>query len=114
MTLRALSLILPLILSAPSLAAELELRRTGSSYDKGDPIWLLQLRDGGHVQQQWQAVASAKRHQQLDRRWSPGNGSPLPKGTYRVGAPEPWGQNRSPQFLCKLLPKSPPGDPMVV
>ena len=91
MALRALSLILPLILSAPSLAAELELRRTGSSYDNGDPIWLLQLRDGGQVQQQWQAVASAKRHQQLDRRWSPGNGSPLPKGTYRVGEPEPWG-----------------------
>ena len=91
MSLRALTLILPLILSAPTLAAELELRRTGSSYDNGDPIWMLQLRDGGHVREQWQAVASAKRHQQLDRRWSPGNGSPLPKGTYRVGAPEPWG-----------------------
>ena len=91
MTLRALTLMLPLILSAPSLAAELELRRSGSSYVNGDPIWVLQLRDGGQVQQQWQAVASAKRHQQLDRRWSPGNGSPLPKGTYRVGAPEPWG-----------------------
>ena len=91
MNLRPLALLLPLMLSAPAIAAELELRRSGSSYANGDPIWTLQLRDGAVIRDQWQAVASAKRHQQLDRRWSPGNGSPLPKGTYRVGPAEPWG-----------------------
>jgi len=91
MNLRPLALMLPLMLSAPAIAAELELRRSGSSYANGDPIWALQLRDGAVIRDQWQAVASAQRHQQLDRRWSPGNGSPLPKGTYRVGPPEPWG-----------------------
>ena len=91
MNLRPLALLLPLMLCAPAIAAELELRRSGSSYANGDPIWTLQLRDGAVIRDQWQAVASAKRHQQLDRRWSPGNGSPLPKGTYRVGPAEPWG-----------------------
>ena len=91
MNLRPLALLLPLMLCAPAIAAELELRRSGSSYANGDPIWTLQLRDGAVIRDQWQAVASAQRPQQLDRRWSPGNGSPLPKGTYRVGPPEPWG-----------------------
>ena len=46
MNLRPLALMLPLMLSAPAIAAELELRRSGSSYANGDPIWTLQLRDG--------------------------------------------------------------------
>ena len=31
--------------------------------------------------------------QTADRLWSPGNASPLPAGTYRLGAPEPWGDD---------------------
>ena len=73
--------------------ASLELKRTTTTYPNGDPIWQLQLIEAGRVLQSWQAVASAKQHQTLDRRWSPGNGSPLPKGSYRLGQPEPWGQD---------------------
>ena len=69
------------------------LQRTSENNANGDPIWSLKLQQNGQSLQRWQAVASAKRHQQLDRRWSPGNGSPLPKGNYRLGAPEPWGND---------------------
>ncbi len=69
------------------------LRRTSDNNANGDPLWSLQLQQNGQSLQRWQAVASAKRHQQLDRRWSPDNGSPLPKGNYRLGAPEPWGHD---------------------
>jgi hypothetical protein len=65
----------------------------------------LQLVEAGRVLQSWQAVASAKAHQNLDRRWSPGNGSPLPKGSYRLGQPEPWGQDLWMQ-LDPLFPTS--------
>ena len=73
--------------------ANLQLKRTSGTYANGDPIWQLQLIEAGRVLQSWKAVASAKAHQNLDRRWSPGNGSPLPKGNYRLGQPEPWGQD---------------------
>ena len=73
--------------------ASLQLKRTSGTYANGDPIWQVQLLQQGQVLQRWKAVASAKQHQNLDRRWSPGNGSPLPKGTYRLGQPEPWGQD---------------------
>ena len=85
--------------------ANLQLKRTGSTYANGDPIWQLQLIEAGRVIQSWQAVASAKAHQNLDRRWSPGNGSPLPKGNYRLGQPEPWGQDLWMQ-LDPLFPTS--------
>ena len=58
--------------------ADLQLKRTSATYPNGDPIWQLQLVEAGRVLQSWQAVASANAHQNLDRRWSPGNGSPLP------------------------------------
>jgi hypothetical protein len=73
--------------------ANLELKRTNNNYDNGDPIWQLQLIEAGRVVQSWKAAAGAKQHQNLDRRWSPGNSSPLPKGNYRLGEPEPWGQD---------------------
>ena len=86
-------------------AANLQLKRTSATYANGDPIWQLELIDSGRVIKSWKAVASAKQHQQLDRRWSPGNGSPLPKGNYRLGPPEPWGQDLWMQ-LDPLFPTS--------
>ena len=88
-----LALTLPVVVQAAANAAELELRRSGRNDNQGAPIWILQLRAEGSIRQQWPASASAAAHQQLDRRWSPGNGSPLPKGRYRVGPPEPWGSD---------------------
>ncbi|MFZ9149127.1 hypothetical protein [Vulcanococcus sp.] len=73
--------------------ASLQLRRSSASFANGDPVWQLQLRQNGKVLKSWRAAASAKQHQGLDRRWSPGNGSPLPRGLYRLGQPEPWGRD---------------------
>ena len=39
--------------------ANLQLKRTGSTYANGDPIWQLQLIEAGRVIQSWKAVASA-------------------------------------------------------
>ena len=40
--------------------------------------------------------------QGLDRRWSPGNGAPLPVCEYNLAPPEPWGEdiwvNLTPRF----------------
>ena len=74
-------------------AAMLTLERTKSTYPNGDPIWLLKLMDGNKQVASWQAASGASNRQRLDRRWSPGNGSPLPPGSYRLGLPEPLGQD---------------------
>ena len=88
-----LALVLPVALQAGAHAAELELRRSGRNDAQGTPLWIVQLKAEGRIRQQWPATASAAVHQQLDRRWSPGNGSPLPKGRYKLGQPEPWGSD---------------------
>ena len=74
-------------------AAILTLERTKDTYRNGDPVWLLKLTHGPKQVASWQAAAGSSNRQQLDRRWSPGNGSPLPPGTYRLGSPEPHGQD---------------------
>ena len=74
-------------------AAILTLERTKDTYRNGDPVWLLKLADGPKQVASWQAVSGASNRQRLDRRWSPGNGSPLPPGSYRLGTPEPLGQD---------------------
>lgn len=94
---RFLGVFSALILSASTGAwaaeAGLVLKRTSATFTNGDPLWQLQLIRAGKVLKSWNAAASAKGHQGLDRLWTPGNGSPLPRGVYRVGAPEPWGRD---------------------
>lgn len=83
------------LLPTASAASEatLVLKRSSASFPNGDPRWQLQLMREGKVLQSWTAAASARRHQALDRLWTPGNGSPLPQGSYRLGRPEPWGRD---------------------
>ncbi len=78
---------------AAHAAAILTLERTKDTYRNGDPVWLLKLMDGPKQVASWKAASGSSHRQKLDRRWSPGNGSPLPKGTYRLGTPEPHGQD---------------------
>ena len=64
--------------------------------------WVLELFKGQQLLAQWPAVSGYDSKQTADRRWSPGNGAPLPIGTYALGQPEPWGTdlwlNLEPQF----------------
>jgi len=89
------AVLIGLALLPPAAAAEalLTLERGRASFATGDPIWLLKLMDGPKLVRTWQAASGAANRQQLDRRWSPGNGAPLPPGSYRLGTPEPWGQD---------------------
>lgn len=82
-------------LAIPISAGEaiLKFHRTEENFANGDPIWRLELQQKGETILSWKAAASSKRHQQLDRRWAPGNGAPLPQGTYQVGKPEKWGND---------------------
>jgi hypothetical protein len=73
--------------------ATLVLRPGAARFASGDPIWWLELRQGSQQLARWAAATGLKQRQQADRRWSPGNGAPLPPGTYRVGRPEPWGRD---------------------
>jgi len=74
-------------------AAELQLRPSAQRFASGDPIWWLELRHGDHRLGRWAAATGLKASQVADRRWTPGNGAPLPPGVYRVGRPEPWGRD---------------------
>jgi len=73
--------------------AELLLRPSGERFATGDPIWWLELHQGGRQLGRWAAATGLKDKQSADRLWSPGNGAPLPAGRYRVGRPEPWGRD---------------------
>ena len=85
-----------------SAPVELRLRPSGVRFGSGDPIWWLELHQGGLRLLRWQVASGLSSQQNADRRWSPGNGSPLPVGLYRVGRPEPWGRDLwidlAPQF----------------
>lgn len=87
-------LMLPL-LTGPVIAAEnqLLLRPSQERFASGDRIWWLEWRQGKRLMQRWAAASGAGQSQGLDRRWSPGNGAPLPAGTYALGRPEPWGRD---------------------
>jgi hypothetical protein len=89
----AVLLSLALVPQVAAAEAELTLERSRGSFANGDPIWLLKLVKGSRLVRTWQAASGAANRQQLDRRWSPGNGAPLPPGSYRLGTPEPWGQD---------------------
>ena len=90
---------LPPVMATPGLgqpmrSAEphtLVLRPGTARFASGDPIWWLELRQGSRPLHRWAAATGLRQMQRADRRWSPGNGAPLPAGAYRVGRPEPWG-----------------------
>ena len=80
----------------------LEARRSNPSGSSPTGSWVLELFRGEQLLAQWPAVSGYGSKQTADRLWSPGNGAPLPIGTYALGQPEPWGSdlwlNLEPQF----------------
>lgn len=85
---------------SPELAAELgqaplllSARRTEQKRQDGERLWKLELRQGDRLLASWEAVSGSASSQFLDRQWSPGNGAPLPAGTYSLGLPEAWGSD---------------------
>ena len=85
---------------SPELSAEpaqaplsLSARRTEQHRQDGERLWKLELHQGDRLLASWEAVSGSASSQSLDRQWSPGNGAPLPAGTYSLGLPEPWGSD---------------------
>ena len=80
----------------------LEARRSNPTGSSPTGSWVLELFKGEQLLAQWPAVSGYGSNQTADRLWSPGNGAPLPIGTYALGQPEPWGSdlwlNLEPQF----------------
>ena len=80
----------------------LEARRSNPTGSSPTGSWVLELFRGEQLLAQWPAVSGYGSKQTADRLWSPGNGAPLPIGTYALGQPEPWGSdlwlNLEPQF----------------
>ena len=80
----------------------LEARRSNPTGSSPTGSWVLELFKGEQLLAQWPAVSGYGSKQTADRLWSPGNGAPLPIGTYALGQPEPWGTdlwlNLAPQF----------------
>ena len=76
-------------------AGELRLttRRSQALFPDGNRIWRVELHRGDQRLASWPAASGIARQQRADRLWSPGNAAPLPAGTYRLGAPEPWGED---------------------
>ena len=72
---------------------QLRARRTDAQSQDGQRQWLLELHQAGTLLASWPAVSGTPSSQGLDRRWSPGNGAPLPQGDYNLGPPEPWGED---------------------
>ena len=71
----------------------LTMRRTNDFFADGNSVWLVELHGDGSLLAQWTAASGIAQRQTADRLWSPGNASPLPAGTYRLGDPEPWGDD---------------------
>ena len=80
----------PLLLAVETSPATLVFQKAKGTLPSGDRRWVLQLRRGGKTLASWPAVSGTRRAQASDRRWSPGNGAPLPVGSYNVGRPERW------------------------
>ena len=79
----------------------LEFRRVPGRHASGDQLWWLELRRNGSTVARWPAASGSANRQSADRRWSPGNGAPLPPGLYRLGRPEPWAGS----YWIGLLPR---------
>ena len=71
----------------------LTMRRTNDLFPDGNSVWLVELHSDASLLASWTAASGIAQRQTSDRLWSPGNASPLPAGTYRLGAPEPWGDD---------------------
>ena len=71
----------------------LTMRRTNNLFPDGNRVWLVELHGDASLLARWTAASGIAQRQTADRLWSPGNASPLPAGTYRLGAPEPWGDD---------------------
>ena len=74
-------------------AVQLSTRRTIERFPDGNRIWKVELHRGAHLLASWPAASGVAGRQAADRRWSPGNASPLPAGAYSLGRPEPWGND---------------------
>jgi len=72
---------------------KLTTRRSDRRFPDGNSVWIVELHGGGALLARWQAASGITERQQADRRWSPGNASPLPAGQYTLGQPEPWGND---------------------
>ena len=72
---------------------QLSTRRTGEPFPDGNRIWRVELHRGPRLLASWPAASGVAGRQSADRRWSPGNASPLPAGVYSLGRPEPWGND---------------------
>ena len=79
----------------------LEFRRVEGRHASGDQLWWLELRRNGSTVARWPAASGVAARQRADRRWSPGNGAPLPPGLYRLGRPEAWAGS----YWIDLLPR---------
>ncbi len=71
----------------------LKARRIKTLSKDGNRRWVVELFGDDQLLAQWPAVSGLASKQKADRRWSPGNGAPLPIGEYQLGQPEPSGQD---------------------
>ena len=74
-------------------ALRLTTRRTEARFPDGNRIWKVELHRDERLLASWTAASGIAERQSSDRVWSPGNAAPLPAGNYRLGRPEPWGQD---------------------
>lgn len=81
----------------------LEFQRGKGQHASGDALWWLELKRNGTTVARWPAASGIASRQRADRRWSPGNGAPLPPGVYRLGRPEAWAGS----FWISLQPRFP-------
>lgn len=91
-----------LLASLSPAPLSLSARRTERQRPDGERLWRLELHQNQQLLASWEAVSGFSSSQSLDRRWSPGNGAPLPAGLYSLGLPEAWGEDiwftLTPQF----------------
>ena len=71
----------------------LNARRSNIPDKQSKGRWVLELFGDKKLLAQWPAVSGFANQQDTDRRWSPGNGAPLPIGSYQLGQPESWGKD---------------------
>ena len=82
-----------LLATLSSASLSLTAQRTQRQRPDGERLWTLELHQKERLLARWEAVSGFASSQSLDRRWSPGNGAPLPSGLYSLGLPEAWGDD---------------------